>query len=1569
MPKGTETTTKFKVDISDFKKAMQEANRAIRLANSEFKSASDGTKEWAKSTDGLTAKITQLNKVMDAEQRKLDVLENEYNQVAEAQGKDSKEAQELQIKINNQTATVKKTQAQLNSYEQELKDVKNPLSQFGKKTDENTQKTKKASDGFTVAKGALADLVANGVKLAITGLKNLTREISNAYKEFDEGRDKAIKATGATGESAKKLTKSYSNVAKSVKGSFSDIGSVLGEVQTRFEFTDDVLEEATKDFIKFADVTETDGKTAVQLVSRAMANAEIETSKYKEVLDYLTTTSQKSGASVDKLAENLTKYGAPLRQLGFDTKESIALLGAWEKSGVNAQSAFAGLRKSVVNWSKDGKNSREEFTKTLDEIKKAPNITKATQKAIEVFGTKAGPDLADAIRAGKFEYQDYINALDKSKGSLQATYKETQSGADKLSLAWQNAKTRMAEFASKIVEEYGPQIKQGIKTATDFIQQAFTWIITNGDKIIAILKGIAVAFVTYKAVSIITGVVSSIVSMVTALQTAKTTMAGLNAVMSANVIGAVIAVIAGLVVAVKALNDANDKAIQKEYGLSEAQKKNIETTKELKSAYDDMDSARKDSMQSITGEFDRLKELKNEYNSLVGSNGKIKKGYEERANFIINQLSQALGLEKQDIQDLIDKNGKLGKSIDKVIEKKKAQLFLEANESAYKKALKERKKALDTYAKGQQDLEEAQEKYNETMAKYGDVYKMYKEYEKDGNKIATFALKDNPITNDAIKKAEEAEKALEKEKKAVKDAENTYIGYNATITNYENLSTAIISGNAKQIQKEMQNIENSFISAKDGTANTLQQQQTDLKTNYENLKAELAKGTEGITQEQVNSAKKMLEKSKNELVNYFNNQDVVNQAKAQGVKIPQSLIDGIKSGEIGVDEAVARVSDAVKFGETAKKAGKDGTDVVKNLKNNILSGKEGLVSATEKLKKGVTNVTDTLPKDAIDTGANFDNALKKGLSSDTDGVKTAGKEVAQSAKKGADTKDKTTNSENSGKNFVKGYINGIQNLDLGSLLWKAAKSLAQKALAALQKGQEEGSPSKITTQSGKFFTQGYINGIGALIKNVSKTAKNVGTTATKSLQEAQEEHSPSKITYKSGVNFVKGFIHGMASEQKSLVKTTKNLVSSVIKELKNLDNYNFSTVASNATSLFSGEIADKINYFENKISYKNEQKIAKYDKQISDYEKKVEKLEKKRDKTEDKAEKKQIQKEINKYKKLISTTNKAKENYQKASSEALSHFNDAMSEYQSQAQKLIDDTINGISDKYQKQYDDLINKQNTLIDKLRNAKDLFSISGANVITITDIKEQTKQIKDYADKLQKIKKKVSADLFDKIASYDMEQGSAFIDQLLGMSKSELKAYSDAYDAMLSTSEQVAENLYKSDFEKIEKDYKKEIDKAFKNLPKQLEEIGKNVMKGFVYGLTNDTDYMSKGVKTFVKSIVGQIKKELKIKSPSRVTMELGEYTGEGFGEGLAKTINYVKQKASLLANSVAQPLDDFHASIGTVQGVTSTPMTSTSVVNNYNLVQNNTSPKSLSALETYRARRQQVAMVKAMTGGG
>ena len=98
---GDQITTRFSVDVSELKAGIQEANRQIKLANSEFKKATAGMDSWSDSADGLTAKIEQLSKVEQAEIKKLDALKQQYEQVAAEQGENSIAAQNLMVRINN----------------------------------------------------------------------------------------------------------------------------------------------------------------------------------------------------------------------------------------------------------------------------------------------------------------------------------------------------------------------------------------------------------------------------------------------------------------------------------------------------------------------------------------------------------------------------------------------------------------------------------------------------------------------------------------------------------------------------------------------------------------------------------------------------------------------------------------------------------------------------------------------------------------------------------------------------------------------------------------------------------------------------------------------------------------------------------------------------------------------------------------------------------------------------------------------------------------------------------------------------------------------------------------------------------------------------------------------------------------------------------------------------------------------------------------------------------------------------------------------------------------------------
>lgn len=279
-----------------------------------------------------------------------------------------------------------------------------------------------------------------------------------AFKEVDTALDTIKKKTGASGDMMKGFKENFEAVTSSVPAELEDVGAAIGEINTRLGLTGDALSKSSESFLKFAELNGVDVETAVQDVTRAMGDAGIAAKDYESVLDQLNVAGQVSGISIESLTEDLAKYGAPMRALGISTQESIAMFSGWEKAGVNTQIAFSGMKKAISNWGKEGKDSSAEFKKTMEEIKKAPNIASATTKAIAVFGAKAGPDLADAIRGGRFEIDEYMDALKNSGGSVADTFASTQDGVDRFKIATNKAKITLSEFGGTILGVVSPWI-------------------------------------------------------------------------------------------------------------------------------------------------------------------------------------------------------------------------------------------------------------------------------------------------------------------------------------------------------------------------------------------------------------------------------------------------------------------------------------------------------------------------------------------------------------------------------------------------------------------------------------------------------------------------------------------------------------------------------------------------------------------------------------------------------------------------------------------------------------------------------------------------------------------------------------------------------------------------------------------------------------------------------------------------------------------------------------------------------------------------------------------------------
>ncbi len=464
-------------DTTKLGNALKNVNAQSKSLQTELKGVNSLLKMDPSNVTLLKQKQELLNQSIDSCKEKLEKLKSTQQQVQEQF--DKGEITEEQYRDFQREIVA--TESKLKSLENEAKNFGSVGAQqvaiVGEKVQDLGSKVTSIGKNFSVVSAGIVAVGAASI---------------SAFNEVDEGADIAIKATGALGEQAREIEESYTNVASSIVGDFADIGSALGEVNTRFGFTGKELENCTTQFIKFGEVTGADVTDAVQKVSRYMGDASIDSSEYSKVLDNLTVACQASGISMSSLTDTLVKYGAPMRALGFETQESIAIFSQWEKAGVNTEIAFSGMKTAISKWSAEGKDAREEFKKTLEEIKNCPNIASATTKAIEAFGKKAGPDLADAIQGGRFEYENFLALLQNSKGQLDGTYDEVIDGADKAKLAMQNMKVALSQIGNTIMTMLSP-ILQTISEKIKNFGEKWNNLSPSIQKVIVIVGGLVAA--------------------------------------------------------------------------------------------------------------------------------------------------------------------------------------------------------------------------------------------------------------------------------------------------------------------------------------------------------------------------------------------------------------------------------------------------------------------------------------------------------------------------------------------------------------------------------------------------------------------------------------------------------------------------------------------------------------------------------------------------------------------------------------------------------------------------------------------------------------------------------------------------------------------------------------------------------------------------------------------------------------------------------------------------------------------------------------------------------------------
>ncbi|MBQ6411115.1 MAG: tape measure protein [Atopobiaceae bacterium] len=512
--------------------------------------------------------------------------------------------------------------------------------------------------------------------------------------------------------------------------------------------------------------------------------------------------------------------------------------------GMTTEQLGAGLRQNEkdLNYLRDV--SMDEFIETIMKLDKeggnglasfseqARDATKGIETSMANMETAIARGVANMINAvGQENIAGAINYLSGGIGEIT------------------NELAGEIKVASGFVMEHKEEIAKLVDTLVDLAPAAI-----NAWGAFQLFKGGKALF------SGITGLLPNLTGKLTALGESamatglKMDMAGklggeslfaLGEILSTVTIGATgfVAATGIAIVALEAYNQSIMQSWRDAANLTAEQKELVNSVHTLAQSYDKVQESRKNELDAIDAEFDNVRALKDEYNSLVDANGQIIEGNEERAAQIVGEIASALGVEESAVYSLINAYGQLGDEASAAIEKRKLDQMIESGKDDYDTAVSTNADATEKAITLSKDYEAAQKGlYQATENLNGAIEDQAQFAMTDANALAgTF--------NNYRFQAAGAEGAAEK----VKSLSSAMDENNATLTesadymeNYNRAIEAAAGGNLDQIIDAQARLQLGVKNAENNNRESLEAQVRDFEQAYNDIDAAIQNGATGM---------------------------------------------------------------------------------------------------------------------------------------------------------------------------------------------------------------------------------------------------------------------------------------------------------------------------------------------------------------------------------------------------------------------------------------------------------------------------------------------------------------------------------------------------------------------------------------------------------------------------------------------------------------------------------------------------------------------------------------------------
>lgn len=293
-----------------------------------------------------------------------------------------------------------------------------------------------------------------------------------AWQEVDTAIDNVIAKTGASGAELEAMQDIVNSIATTIPTDFGTISNAVAEVNTRFGATGQTLEDISSDFIKFAELNNTDVAGSIDTVSAMMNAWGLDISQTESVLNTLNAVGQQTGISATELASILQTNALSFKEMGYNVAEASLLMGQMSKQGVDASAGVTALRKAMASAIGDGKSLNEVMSEWEELMASNASETEKLARTEELFGSRSFAQLYNAIKEGNISFTDINANMSDFSGNLEKTFSSTLDPIDEFTTTMNELKILGAEIGEEVIPVL-VDVLRDLKPILDSLKEAW----------------------------------------------------------------------------------------------------------------------------------------------------------------------------------------------------------------------------------------------------------------------------------------------------------------------------------------------------------------------------------------------------------------------------------------------------------------------------------------------------------------------------------------------------------------------------------------------------------------------------------------------------------------------------------------------------------------------------------------------------------------------------------------------------------------------------------------------------------------------------------------------------------------------------------------------------------------------------------------------------------------------------------------------------------------------------------------------------------------------------------------